>query len=67
MVWLIVGLCIYFFYGMSRSSIGRGLRGLAAAPVAGPAADGDVILEKSVMMGDPTIAMRPDPNIQEKP
>ena len=28
---------------------------------------GDVVLDKSVMMGDPTISMRPDPNIQEKP
>ena len=25
-VWLVVGLCIYFFYGMPRSSVGRGLR-----------------------------------------
>ena len=23
-VWLVVGLCIYFFYGMSRSTVGRG-------------------------------------------
>ena len=29
-VWLVVGLCIYFFYGMPRSTVGRGLRGLAA-------------------------------------
>ncbi len=66
-VWLVIGLCIYFFYGMSRSSIGREMRGLAVDPVAGPQPTGDVILDKSVMMGDPTISMRPDPNIQEKP
>jgi len=54
-VWLIVGLCIYFFYGMSRSSIGRQMRGLAPAPVMGPPPDGDVILEKSVMMADPHV------------
>ena len=36
-------------------------------PVVVPQPDGDVILERSVMMGDPTIAMRPDPSIQEKP
>ena len=52
-VWLIVGLCIYFFYGMSRSTIGRRMRGLAPEPVGGPPANGDVILEKSVMMADP--------------
>ena len=66
-VWLIVGLCIYFFYGMSRSRVGRGLRGLAVEPVVVPQPTGDIILEKSVMMGDPTIGMAPDPNIQEKP
>jgi amino acid transporter len=56
-VWLVVGLCIYFFYGMSRSSVGRGLRGLPPNPITGPPADGDKILEKSVMMADPTVVM----------
>jgi amino acid transporter len=60
-VWLVLGLCIYLFYGMSRSSVGRRLRGLAPIPLAaGPPANGDVILEKSVMMADPTAVM-PDP------
>ena len=65
-VWLVIGLCIYFFYGMSRSSVGRGLRGLPPAPVVVPEPDGDVILEKSVMMGDPTIGTPHTPPIPEK-
>ncbi len=59
-VWLVVGLCIYVFYGMPRSRVGRGLRGLTTDPIAGPPPTGDKILEKSVMMADPT-ALMPDP------
>ena len=59
-VWLVVGLCIYFFYGMSRSTLGR--RDARPAPRSprspGRRPNGDVILEKSVMMADPT-AIRP--------
>ena len=66
-VWLVVGLCIYFFYGMGRSTIGRSLRGLDPAPVTGPEPNGDVILEKSVMMADRTEVLPPNPHIHEKP
>jgi amino acid transporter len=64
-VWLVVGLCIYFFYGLTRSTLGRQMRGLppmpgVAAASAGPSPDGDKVLEKSVMMADPT-AVTPDP------
>ena len=55
--WLAIGLLIYFFYGMARSRVGRNLRGLPPIPVNGTPADGDIILEKSVMMGDPTAIM----------
>jgi len=63
--WLILGLLIYTFYGMSRSTLGRRMRGLppmpgvAAASLA-PEPNGDKILEKSVMMADPA-AVTPDP------
>jgi amino acid transporter len=58
-VWLVVGLCIYYFYGSSRSTLGREMRGLAplpgvAAASAAPLPEGDKVLEKSVMMADPT-------------
>jgi amino acid transporter len=64
-VWLVVGLCIYYFYGSARSTLGRQMRGLeplpgVAAASAGPLPDGDKVLEKSVMMADPT-AIVPDP------
>jgi amino acid transporter len=68
--WLVVGLCIYCFYGMSRSTLGRAMRGLrpmhgTAGESAGPSPDGDVILEKSVMMADPTAFQRAaDPHIR---
>jgi basic amino acid/polyamine antiporter, APA family len=52
-VWLVIGLCIYFSYGMRRSSVGRGLRGLDPLPVEGPKTDDDLIREKSVMMAAP--------------
>ena len=48
-----IGLCIYFGYGMRRSSVGRGLRGLEPLPVGGPTHDDDKILDKSVMMAAP--------------
>ena len=64
-VWLVVGLCIYFFYGMPRSSVGRGLRGLPVEPVGGPPPTGDVILEKSVMMAEPTPITPEPPPIKE--
>jgi amino acid transporter len=59
-VWLVIGLCIYYFYGLSRSTLGRQMRGLAplpgvAAASAGPLPDGDIIRDKSVMMGDQTV------------
>src|SRR5205085_75618 len=52
-VWLVIGLCIYGFYGAARSSLGREMRGLpplpgVAAASAGPPADGDKVLDKSV-------------------
>jgi APA family basic amino acid/polyamine antiporter len=37
-VWLVVGLAIYFTYGLSRSTVGRQLRGLI--PAGWPTADG---------------------------
>ena len=52
-IWLVIGLCIYFGYGMRRSSVGRGLRGLDPLPVAGPTKDDDKILDTSVMMAAP--------------
>ncbi len=60
--WLIIGLLIYYFYGMSRSTLGRHMRGLppmpgVAAASAAPEPTGDKILEKSVLMADPTAAM----------
>jgi basic amino acid/polyamine antiporter, APA family len=63
-VWLVIGLVIYFSYGISRSSVGRQLRGLAPLPeLNGTPADGDVILEKSVMMADPTAFKPADPHV----
>jgi APA family basic amino acid/polyamine antiporter len=64
-VWLVIGLCIYFLYGMSRSSVGRRLRGLPPVPVNGTPADGDIILEKSVMMADPTVFTPDQGNIRK--
>jgi amino acid transporter len=64
-VWLVVGLCIYIFYGMPRSAVGRQLRGLPASPFAVPSPDGDKILEKSVLMADPTAVMPDPPQIKE--
>jgi APA family basic amino acid/polyamine antiporter len=63
--WLAIGLLIYFFYGISRSTLGRRMRGLppmpgVAATFAGPEPTGDKILEKSVLMGDPGLTM-PEP------
>ena len=52
-IWLVIGLCIYFGYGMRRSSVGRGLRGLEPLPIGGPTHDDDKILDKSVMMAAP--------------
>jgi amino acid transporter len=52
-IWLVIGLCIYFGYGMRRSSVGRRLRGLGPLPVKGPKTDDDMILDKSVMMAAP--------------
>jgi APA family basic amino acid/polyamine antiporter len=63
--WLVVGLIIYFSYGMMRSSVGRGLRGLAPLPVDGQPANGDIILEKSVMMAEPTAVMSEPHNIRK--
>ncbi|HEV8059919.1 MAG TPA: amino acid permease [Gemmataceae bacterium] len=63
-VWLVIGLVIYFSYGISRSSVGRQLRGLPPLPeMNGTPADGDVILEKSVMMADPTAFKPSNPNV----
>jgi amino acid transporter len=63
-VWLVVGLCIYFFYGLARSTLGRQMRGLppmpgVAAASLGPLPDGDKVLEKSVLMADPRVTDRP--------
>jgi amino acid transporter len=71
-IWLVLGLCIYFFYGMRRSTLGREMRGLppikgAAVESAAPMPDGDVIREKSVMMADPTAFEPPaDPHVTDK-
>jgi amino acid transporter len=61
-VWLVIGLCIYYFYGLSRSTLGRQMRGLppmpgVAAADAAPMPDGDKILDKSVMMADQTVVI----------
>ena len=64
-IWLVVGLVIYFVYGMRRSSVGRGLRGLPPLVVDGPPMNGDIILEKSVMMSDPTAFTPGDPHIRK--
>jgi len=67
-VWLVVGLCIYFFYGMSRSTIGRQMRGLPPLQaVTGPQPDGDVFRDKSVMMADPdAFTAGTDPHVTGK-
>jgi hypothetical protein len=57
--WLALGLCIYFFYGVPRSTLGRRMHGLpplpgVAAASAAPLPDGDKVLDKSVMMADPS-------------
>jgi amino acid transporter len=49
--WLVLGLCIYFFYGMAHSTLGRQMRGLpalagTAQEHAGPAMEPPIALKR---------------------
>src|SRR5260370_7082620 len=66
-VWLGIGLCIYLFYGMSRSAVGRQIRGLPVVPVDGTPPDGDIILDKNFMIAHPTAIQPTAPPLPNDP